>query len=79
MKPEYRKRYEEMMARTVPINLNAEELEFLWCIAYAVTLGQVPAHAKYMPIAVRLEPLLYRGIQELAPGFESPLKAKHKH
>lgn len=64
----------KMLTRTMPLPLSAEEAEFLWCLTYAITLGQVAAHATYLPIAKKLEPRLYSHLQALAPGFRSPLK-----
>lgn len=56
------------------IQFSVLELEFLWVMCYSVAKRQVKVHQDYYAIAEKLEPLLYRAVQALAPGWEHPLK-----
>ena len=61
---------------TTIVSLELEKIEFLWCLCYGVTLGEIPAHPEYVRLAKELEPVLYAAVKEMVPGWESPLKQR---
>ena len=70
---------DEVVQPLIDLRLNLEEVEFLWCLCYSVTKGEIPVHADYARVALAMEPILYRTLQGMIPGWHSPLKATHSN